>query len=370
MDSYVKTFLSKVVKYRIVPGLGRHSYDFGGDPMGRGDKATVADVARAAGVSPATVSRVLHHPELVNGETLERVRRSISDLDYSSVSFDGIGASGTPLIVISIPWLDNPFYGEIVRGARVAAQIHGAQILISWGNPEDPSLDDFCQMLRSCGAQGIITCGPLSLEALGQIDDTVPVVQCCEFNDRSSVPYVSIDDFSAARTATEHLLSCGCRRLAFVGGPDVYKYTRERRRGFLSMVGEQMIEVPDRWVLQIPNNSFGLAYSAVCHMLESEERPDGVFACSDTFASAVIRSARKSSLEVPGDLMVVGFDNTDTAVMTTPTITTINQPRYNMGFSACNLLFERIEGSSEATSMTLETELVVRESTTSKKELS
>lgn len=338
--------------------------------MGRGDKATVADVAMAAGVSPATVSRVLHHPELVNGDTLERVRRSIADLGYSSVSFEGLGAAGTPLVVISIPWLDNPFYGEIVRGARVAAQIHGAQVLISWGDPEDPSLDEFCRMLRSCGAQGIITCGPLSLEALERIQGTIPVVQCCEFNDRSNIPYVSVDDFSAARTATEHLLACGCRRLAFVGGPNVYKYSRERRRGFLSVVGERELSVPDRWVQQIPNNSFGLAYSAIYHMLESEDHPDGVFACSDTFASAVIRSARKSGLEVPRDLMVVGFDNTDTAVMTTPTITTVNQPRYNMGFSACNLLFERIGGSGGAMSMTLETELVVRESTTSKQKFS
>lgn len=117
-------------------------------------------------------------------------------------------------------------------------------------------------------------------------------------------------------------------------------------------------------IVRVPDNSYGLAHSAVCHILESANAPNGVFACSDTYGAAVISAARRAGLTVPGDLMVVGFDTTDNAIMTTPTLTTVNQPRYRMGYTACNILLERMKGAAAPQSMTMETELVVRESTT------
>lgn len=134
--------------------------------------------------------------------------------------------------------------------------------------------------------------------------------------------------------------------------------------GFLSVAKAHGIDIEDGWIVCVPDNSYGLAHSAVCHMLESANAPDGVFACSDTYGAAVISAARRAGLTVPGDLMVVGFDNTDNAIMTTPTLTTVNQPRYRMGYTACNILLERMKGAAAPQSMTMETELVVRESTT------
>lgn len=325
-------------------------------------KATIADVAVHTGVSSATVSRAIRHPELVSIATLERIRDSIAELGYSGIAGQPAAGAGG-LIVVNIPWLDNPFYGEIARGVRVAAEARGLDMLISWGTPDETGVGRFCTMLRHAGAAGVITLGPLTVSALEQVEATVPVVQCCEYNAEADVPFVSIDDYAAAKNAVGHLLSCGCRRLSIVCGPRVYKYARGRMDGFLDVTRAHEVEVRPTWMLQIPNNSYGLAYSAICHMLEGSERPDGVFACSDTYAAAVIRAARKSGLEVPRDLMVVGFDNTDTATMTTPALTTVSQPRYDMGYSACNMLIERIDGSRSANSMFLETELVVREST-------
>lgn len=331
-----------------------------------GNKVTVEQVAQHSGVSLATVSRVLNHPELVSPKTAARVNASIRELSYSSAigQYNSAEAgSSTGLIVVNLPWLDNPFYSEIVRGIRVAAQSAGYDVLVSWEVPETSGTNDYCAMLRRCNANGIITLSPLDAEVIERINATVPLVQCCEINTEVDVPYVTIDDYAAARNAVEHLVACGCTKLAIVSGPVTYKYARGRMDGFLSVARSHGFEPEPSWIVQVPDNSYGLAYSAVCHMLESDNAPDGVFACSDTYGAAVISAAKRAGLDVPNDLMVVGFDNTVNARMTTPTLTTVNQPRYRMGYSACNILLERMQGKSDPQSMVMETELVLRDST-------
>ncbi len=336
------------------------------------NKVTIEQVAQHAGVSPATVSRVINHPDLVSAKTIDRVNASIQELGYSSLidqyrdreakGADAKDAGHRP-IVVNLPWLDNPFYSEIVRGIRVAARIAGYDVLVSWDVPQHANADEYCAMLRRCNASGIITLCPLTTEVLARIDATLPAVQCCESNPESGIPYVTIDDVAAAQTAVEHLVSCGCTRLSIVSGPREYKYSRDRTAGFLDVVRAHELAVNPSWILQVPDNNYALAYSAVCHLLESENIPDGIFCCSDTYGAAAVRAAKKAGLTVPDDLMVVGFDNVDLATMISPSLTTVSQPRYRMGYTACSLLLERLMGGGMARSMTLETELIVREST-------
>ncbi len=330
-------------------------------------KPTVAQIADTCGVSPATVSRVLHHPELVSPDTVALVRQTMHTLGYTlpqnAAPLTKDRTSG--LIVISIPWFDNSFYSDIIRGAKVAAEANGFDVLIYWSPINNSTIDHFRATLKRSNASGVISMCPLSLELLRLIEDTVPLVQCCEYNSDLGLPYVSVDDYHAAQTATEHLISCGRNKLAFICGPQNYKYSRERKAGFLEVLQRYHLSVPQNWVVQMPDNNYDLAYSALCHLLSSPEIPNGIFACSDVYATAVIRAARRYALQVPADIMVVGFDNVDLAVMTTPSLTTISQPRYQMGYTACNLLLERLnDANAEVKSMLLETELIVRESTT------
>ena len=110
--------------------------------------------------------------------------------------------------------------------------------------------------------------------------------------------------------------------------------------------------------------SYALAYSALTHLFDSGEVPDGIFAVSDTFGAAVVRAAHTTGIEIPRDLKVVGFDNAELSTMLTPTLTTVNQPRYRMGYSACRILIDLLAGYELGSrSMVLETELIVREST-------
>ena len=205
--------------------------------MAGSKKITIAHVAEHANVSSATVSRVLRHPELVNPSTVARVRKSLSELGYSGIAGQPAAGTSRRTIVVNIPWLDNPFYGEIMRGVRVSAEAHGLEMLISWGSPDNvESCKRFCSMLQNCGAAGVIILCPLSAESLERISNTVPTVQCCEYNPETNIPFVSIDDREAARTAVEHLVSCGCKKLSIVCGPQVYKYARGRKEGFLEVI--------------------------------------------------------------------------------------------------------------------------------------
>lgn len=328
-------------------------------------KVTIAQVAEAAGVSQATVSRVINHPDLVSAATIDHVNSVIHDLGYASLVDQYRDTNGPRgLIIFCLPWLDNPFYSEIVRGVRVAAKNAGYDVLVSWEKPSRIGSDAFLSMLKRCAASGVITACPLPAGAIRAIETLMPVVQCCEWNPDADAPYVTIDDEASARMATDHLVSCGCKRLAIVCGPQEYKYARGRLEGFLSVAREKRALVRPSWILQVPDNSYGLAYTAVHHTLAGDETPDGVFACSDIYAAAAVRAARKVGLNIPQDLMVVGFDNVDIATMISPSLTTVNQPRYRMGYSACKILLDILSGhEDEARSALLETELIVREST-------
>lgn len=331
--------------------------------MAAGKKITVAQIAEDAGVSPATVSRALNHPELVGKDALERINTSIRALGYQGTARTAAKLNAPGLIVVNIPWLDNPFYSEIVRGIRVAATARHVELVVWWGTPDADNIEGFLSMLRHCAADGVITLSPLSKEALYQIQSVAPVVQCTECHLDDSVPYVTVDDAEIARIAVDHLLGCGCERISIISGPATYKFTRERMRGFVDVCEKHQLKTRKDWILQMPDISYDLAYSAICHMLDADDRPDGIFACSDTFGAAAIRAAGQTGIKVPDELMIVSVDNVNIARMTTPSLTSVNQPRYQMGFSACKMLLELMDGEPGSGSMVFDTELIVREST-------
>lgn len=327
-------------------------------------KATVAQIAKMAGVSPATVSRVLNRQGIVKESTAERVRAALDVLGMEQTPAHAEIPKEHGIIIVNIVWLDSTFHNDIAKGVQISAEQNGYHTLIHGIPITANNIEDFCAMLLKVRAAGVILTSPLSLELLNRINAVAPVVQCCEHNADSELPYVSIDDYSAARTATEYLISRGRNKLALINGPFSMKYARERQAGFLSAMSDNSLTVPSSWVIQVPDNSFDFAYSAVCHLLNSDQLPNGIFAVSDTYAAAVIRAAKRYAVKIPDSLMVVGFDNINLSLMTTPSITTISQPRHQLGYTACEILFECISSpNSAARSMLLETELIVREST-------
>ena len=333
-----------------------------------GKNATLTQIADYLGLSPATVSRALNHRSMVGEDTLARIDAAMELFGYQPSKSPSSEENSPSLIVLNVPNIGNIFYQDIIKGARSSADAHNYRFLISESPLGHSAVQEYCQMLSGIGASGLILLNCLPEEDLQKIRKICPVVQCSEYNKESEIPYVGIDNYSAAKTAVEYLLSCGRNKISLVNGPRNFNYAAERFRGFMDTMSQAGLSVPKNWIVQLPEVDFQIAYAAVCKILNSEVCPNAFFAVSDIFAAAIIRSAYRYGLRVPDDIMVVGFDNIPISMMTCPSITTVSQPTFSQGYAACELLMDLIENPQiHVQSLILETELIVRESTSIKR---
>ncbi len=332
-------------------------------------KIRISDVAQAAGVSNATVSRVVNNRSVVNSETYRKVVNAMNALGYSySHALSPEPAAGKEpvrdLILLCLPTISNPFYNEITIGAQNAAQRFGYKILISTGPLDNDGLARLIGSIKHDHVAGIITLTSLTPAVLEKLCAVTQVVQCCEYCEGYSVPYVSIDDYQSTKGALQYLLSRGRKQIAFINGPINYKYARHRKKAYLDFIVENQLPVREDWIIQLSDVDFSMAVSAVTHLLSKQDLPTAVFASSDVFASAVIKVAQRYKIPVPKELMVVGFDNINVSSMCEPSITTVSQPKKQLGYMACELLIERLtDPSVRPKQILLDTELVIREST-------
>lgn len=327
-------------------------------------KITISEIAKTAAVSPATVSRVLNHREQVKEDTINQVESAMISLGYHFERKKQVSATEQPLIMLNVPSFQNTFYQEIINGVQASANAHGYQLLIYNALINRGSIRDFCTLLHKTNTRGTILLSPTKEEYLQQINALVPLIQCCEYNENANLPFISIDDYSAARTATEYLISCGKNKIALINGPAIYKYAVERQRGFINALEQADITILNNWIVHLPEINFDMAYTSICRLLNEEIRPDAFFVISDVFAAAAIRAAKRFGLKVPNDIMVVGFDNIPLSQMTTPSITTMSQPQFQLGFSASEMLIDSIEHPEIIQKpLLLDAELIIREST-------
>lgn len=329
-------------------------------------KPTITEIAEFAGVSKATVSRVMNHRSLVKPETVRAVEEAMSTLGFTIGDRTKRPSVSRNLIILSRPRNDS-FYDEIILGAKTAAKTTGSYLLENSDLINAGNVNEFCALLKRSGATGVIMMSQLSTEILDTIASIVPLVQCCEFNPEADHPYISIDDYSAAQIATEYLISCGCRRIALLNSSLDFKYAAERRRGYYSALNKAKISVPQYWDVLLPDNSYSLAHTAVTQLLQFTDRiPDAIFATSDIMAAAALNAATAIGLKVPKDLMIVGFDDIELAQITSPSLTTIRQPRYSIGYTAFNMVLQQISDPyNPPKSMIVNTEFIVRDSTAS-----
>lgn len=326
--------------------------------------ATIFDVARVAGVSTKTVSRVLNNEARVADDTLARVRAAVADLDYRP-NPNARSLAGRRSYLIGL-FYDNPsrnYMADIMGGAIRRCQEKGYHLLTEPCEADDPNLP---RMMVSVAARfrldGLILTPPIVdradvLDAIAQAN--VPLVRIAPRTDPARTPHVHMDDEAAARLAAYHLADLGHTRLGMILGHPDHGAAELRRRGFMNAAAERGLTLSPDHVL--PGDfSFARGFAAAEQLLALPNRPTAIFAGNDDMAAATVAAANKHGLQVPRDLSVIGFDDSPIAQVIWPPLTTIRQPTMAMAAAAVDLL---IGDTDPEPVRQLGFELMVRQST-------
>jgi len=327
--------------------------------------STIQDVARVAGVSVATVSRVINKSGTVTQKTRDVVLEAIKQLEYRpNLLGRNLRRTETKLILALLPTIANPFYSRIVKGMEDIAHKNGFNVLLCNTDSNADRERVYLELLKNRRADGVIFMAPeISCEELSEIGRSFPVVQCCEYKENTHVPRVTIDNFVAAKKAVKHLILLGNRRIGMISCRNSFLSTIRREQGYKAAIEEAGIEYDERLIVY-GDYSFKSGYRAASNILMQNERAEAIFSISDIMAIGALRAARDKGLRVPEDLAVVGFDNISFASMCDPMLTTISQPKYDLGCTAMELLIKKVKGEMEVPAeVVLENELVIRETT-------
>ena len=324
---------------------------------------SITDVAQLAGVSIATVSRVLNNSKPVEAQTRERVEQAITKLKYRASAFGrGLANSRSQLLLVLVPDFSNPFYAQIVQGVGHIAHQHGYKILLS-----DLSGTEAVQNLGSAAhfdrlADGVISLAHLD-DSRGELEELrrLPWVACSEFVPESGIPYVSIDHCQAAQDAVQYLINRGHQRIGLITADEDYRWAAQRREGYAIALKRAGLPFEPELVRTVSSTDYAMGQQAAAGFLTLAKPPSAVFAVSDTLAIGAIKAFKRAGKRVPEDVAVVGFDNLPLADVFEPGLTTIAQPMRELGEVAAALLLERLAGGSPE-SRTLMHTLMVRDS--------
>lgn len=335
--------------------------------MSERKKLTVAELAKEVGVSPATISRVLNHSHMVNQSTYDKVMEAIDRLGYELPESQGMNLqrrSDANIVVVNISSYLEIDCKDYMNGIQTSAYRYGWTPVLTQNPLSQHTVDSYIKSLQTMRAAGLIVLNHVQKDILERISTELPVIQCGEYNENAHIPYVGIDDFSASRKVVSHLISRGAKRPLMVNAPSRFRYARERRRGFEQALRDADIDFSPADVVELNDASFAMAYSFISPTLSFSTRPDAVFAATDSIAYAAIIAAREQGLRVPEDISIAGFDNLEISIMSIPKITTVSQPRFQLGFVACEMLHEQWINQTLPHNVTLNTELIIRDSTT------
>jgi len=329
------------------------------------DRITIADVARAAGFSQMTVSRVVNDKEDVSEATRQRVLDAIEHLGYRPSGIArGLATKRTGTLGLVLPDVANPFFSDVARGVEDVAYAHGYGVFLC-NTDEDPERElAVLASLEEKRVDGLVLCSSrLNEDELHEVVARHPSVVLV--NRRlvgDQVRSVLLDDEAGGRLATRHLLKGGHRAIGLLAGPEVSHSGRMRARGYRAALAAAGLPYYPNWVRSCPPVTEGGHRSAL-DLLQTHPELTALFCYNDLVAVGALAACAELGLRVPEDVAVAGHDGIPLAAWVTPPLTTCEVPRTDLGGRAVESLLEQIEGASDGDrEVLLQAELVVRAS--------
>src|SRR5690625_1032903 len=326
---------------------------------------TIRDVARKAGVSVATVSRVINNKGKIADDTKKTVLEAIDELSYKpNIVARGLSTRRSYAVAFILPTITNPFFPEMAKAVEDVARENGYKVLLCNTDDRRDILKDYLHTLGSQYIDGIIINSlnlvKEDLEELSQMG--IPVVMMDRVLEDQNFTSITVNNREGGRMATEHLLDVGCKRVAHISGLETDFNAQYRLWGYRDIVSEKPWFDPS-WIGQA-EFSVQSGYEVAKEIFTRHNDVDGIFCSNDLIAIGALKAASEWGKSVPNDLAIVGFDGIGMSGLTIPGITTIQQLVYYMGELAMKELLKKIEEKdAEAKHYELGVELVLREST-------
>lgn len=325
-------------------------------------RLTITDVALAAGVSVATVSKVINGRDGIATATSARVLGVVQELGYeSSLVARSLRSHRTHVIGILVAEFE-PFSAEILKGAGSGLADTDYELLAYTGARQSGRAGwerRYLSRLAGTLIDGAIIVTPTVVDAYAG----VPVVAIDPHAGHTELPTVESDNLTGGLLATRHLIELGHRRIGFMAGRPDLESSRQREAGFRQALSEAGIEV-DPSLVRMSDYRRDAAHQPAIELLSRPDRPTAVFAGNDLSAIGTMEAAQEMGLDVPGDVSVIGFDDIPEAARTTPALSTVRQPIQQMGSAAVELLIALMDGRiPETTHVRLPTSLVIRGTT-------
>lgn len=326
---------------------------------------TIIQVAAEAGVSTATVSRVLSHPDRVAQPTRERVLEVVAALGYRpNVAARSLRTLRAAKILLTVPDISNPFFASVIRGAEEAARDAGYSVIVGDTRHDADVEDQYADMLSRREVDGLIFLGhrlPASLSPLlAERGALAPIVNGCEFSADLPVPSVHIDNAAASAQAMAHLIALGHHDIGVVTGPEISPISRDRLTGTVAMARAHGLA--DRLHVRVGDYSAHSAHGCALDLVA--RGATAIFCFSDEMAMGAISALAGAGIACPRAVSVMGFDDLPLAAFLTPALTTVAQPKGMIGRRTVDLLVAMLHGTpAPERQVTLAHELIVRAST-------
>lgn len=327
--------------------------------------ATIKDIARVAGVSTATVSRVINNLGGYNEETEKKVMAVAKSLGYrKNESARSLVQKSTNIIGVIMPDVATTFYGDIVNGIEDVSNEYGYSVILTHAGINGCRINESLNLMGERRVDGIIIVSvelhEAEIELLTSLD--IPFILLSTKTNRKNTPYIKVDDFSAAYTAVNYLIENNHRIIGMAGANPVDPIAGTPRiNGYIQALTDHGIKV-DLNLIKAGDFSFESGKEAMQQFIEDNAPITAVFCASDETALGIISICFENGISVPDDISLVGYDNSTISYMSIPPLTTVSQPFYKMGREGCLKLIGSIQNKTEIESEVIPHDLVVRQS--------
>jgi LacI family transcriptional regulator len=331
-------------------------------------RVTIQDVADSAGVSIATVSRVLNNHPDVSPITRAEVLKHAHETGYiSNRTIELRPAGRVRLISLAVPDLRGPYVTEIAAAAADALQDLGARLIICPAEKRNGDIVPLHERLLPGTTEGALLISPAEsgdeLIALKESGFPFVVIEPMMTIDEG-IPAVAATNWAGAKAATEHLIGLGHTHIGIITGPAHWRVSEERLAGYHAALLAASLPLSSRLVQEAEDATIAGGRDAAERLLALSHTPTAILALSDAMAVGALAAARARGMGVPHDLSIVGFDGVETASITTPALTAVEQPLQGLGRVGADVLWRLLEGQQlDAPRIELSTRLIVRDST-------